>query len=776
MPDGGTMVIEKKSGIYLCEGCGIADAIDVDALEALATGDLKTPHCKRHAAYCSAEGVAEIAADVKNGDVNQVLIAACSPRVMTDRFNFPGAQIIRANMREQVIWSHPPGEEDTNMLAADQLRIAVAQAGQFSPPEPHAEAEVAGALLLVVGGGVTGLTAALEAAHTGAEVILVEKTDTLGGWTRKWSRLLPERPPYRDPQPNDIADLIAAVEGDKAITVMTNTLVTSTAGGPGAFDVTLTQNGKNQSQSVGAIVVATGWRPYDPSLLEGLGYGASPDVVSDIEFEEILSSGEMKRKSNGDALNTVAFIISGDSDRMPYSSGLSDRIVIKQALQLLEAVPEAMIYVMHEDLRAHGMAEEFYRQAQEAGIIFQNGVVKSVGADLTITLEDRLIGEDVPMSGFDMVVLSTGMVPNSTNVDLEPAAKGADQLVDDVNPLAALLAAAKAGDGEEKAEEAPAPDTSEEADQDGANGEAAMPGGPILNLQYRQGPHLPVLANGYADSHFICFPYETRRTGIYTCGPVRRAMSVAEARQDAQGAVLKAFQAMRAADKAVSVHPRVGDLSYPEFGLDICTKCRRCTVECPFGAIDEMEDGYPVLNPTRCRRCGTCMGACPVRTINFKNYNISMITDMIKAVDVPDEFAEKPRILVFACENDAYPALDMAGINRHQLTPYVRILPVRCLGSVSATWVSTALESGYDGIMLLGCKSGDDYQCHFVKGSAIAQERMESVGATLESMMLEKERVRTEEVSIADSARVTALLNDYADEIKAIGYNPFKGF
>jgi quinone-modifying oxidoreductase subunit QmoB len=627
----------------------------------------------------------------------------------------------------------------------------------------------------VVGGGITGLTAAEEAARTGVEVILVEKTEALGGWTRKWSRVLPERPPYRDPQPNDIADLIKAVEADKAITVMTDTLVTSTSGGPGAFDVTLSQGGKDTQHHIGAIVVATGWRPYDPALLEGLGYGSSPDVVSDIEFEEVLASGEMKRRSNGDALNNVAFVISGDSDRMPYSSGLSDRIAIKQALQLSEAVPDAMIYVMHEHLRAHGMAEEFYRQAQEAGIIFQNGVVKSVDADLTIMLEDRLIGEEVPMSGFDMVVLSTGMVPNSTNVDLPAAEKGADQLADDVNPLAALLAAAKAENGEDEEEASAASAPAEDA-EDAGEAEAVLPGGPILNLQYRQGPHLPVLANGYADSHFICFPYETRRTGIYTCGPVRRAMSVGEARQDAQGAVLKALQAMRAADKAVSVHPRVGDLSYPEFGLDICTKCRRCTVECPFGAIDEMEDGYPVLNPTRCRRCGTCMGACPVRTINFKNYNINMVSEMIKAVDVPDEFAEKPRIMVFACENDAYPALDMAGINRNRLTPYVRIVPVRCLGSVSAIWVSTALEKGYDGIMLLGCKSGDDYQCHFVKGSALAQERMESVGATLESMMLEKERVKTEEVSIADSEKVTDLLNDFADEIKAIGYNPFKGF
>ena len=107
---------------------------------------------------------------------------------------------------------------------------------------------------------------------------------------------------------------------------------------------------------------------------------------------------------------------------------------------------------------------------------------------------------------------------------------------------------------------------------------------------------------------------------------------------------------------------------------------------------------------------------------------------MIKAVEVPDEVSERRRILILACENDAYPALDMAGINRRHYSAFARIIPVRCLGSVSQVWVSSALEAGYDGIMLMGCKSGDDYQCHFVKGSGIAEERMAQFGETRASM------------------------------------------
>jgi quinone-modifying oxidoreductase subunit QmoB len=384
---------------------------------------------------------------------------------------------------------------------------------------------------------------------------------------------------------------------------------------------------------------------------------------------------------------------------------------------------------------------------------------------MTVTYEDELLGADVPLAGLDLIVLATGMVPNSTDPDapaLEPE-KSAEQLKADVDPLVPMRVAGYAGGG------TPAASTPRAQP-------SLPPGGPILNLQYRQGPHIPILADGFPDSHYICFPYETRRTGIYACGPVRRPMDMAESADDATGAALKAIQAIEGAGAGTAMHPRVGDLSFPKIGYDICTKCRRCTVECPFGAIDEEADGRPIVNASRCRRCGTCMGACPVRTITFDNYNPQMVAAMIQANEIPDEFSEKPRILLLACENDAYPAIDMAAFGRSRWSPFVRIIPVRCLGSVTMLWISTALEKGYDGVMLMGCKSGDEYQCHFVKGSGLARERMAKVGETLKSMMLEKERVAVEEISIADSRRVPQVINSFAELIGSLEPNPMKGF
>ncbi len=779
-----------KPGVYLCSGCDIGDAISVDALENIASNDYKIPICRQHDFLCSDEGRALIEADLADGSVNQPVIAACSPRVMTDRFTFDGAMAIRANLREQVAWSKPAGDEDTQMLADDYLRMAIAQAAQTTALEAGPEGEYS-RTILVLGGGSTGLTAALEAARTGYEVLLVERKNQVGGWTAKWSKTMPHLPPYRDPQTNPMPGLIAEVEAQSAITVLTGTVVTKTEGGPGKFTVSLSVNGEARNEQIGAIVVATGWRPYDPNNLGHLGYGLSTDVVTGVELEEMLGDGPLQRKSDNKAAKTVMFVQcagSRDPDHLPYCSSVCCGVSIKQALQITQADPTANVYILFDELRTPGTAEEFYRQAQEAGVIFIKGKVKSVAADLGLVYNDVLLGEEVNLQGLDMVVLATGMVPNSTNPEIEAVEEGAEQLDNDINPnapipLAIRIVDSDGDDGTEATDNTSSDSVaSNNVASNGAQAdsqvapEPALPGGPLLNLQYVQGPHIPVLADGFSDSHYICFPYETRRTGIYTCGPVRRPMAISEAAEDAAGATLKAIQSIENAARGAAMLPRVGDLSYPKFGLDICTKCRRCTIECPFGAIEEDENQFPILVESRCRRCGTCMGACPVRTISFNNYKPHMISEMIDAIEVPDEFDEKPRILIFACENDAYPALDMAGLNRYQYSAFVRIIPVRCLGSVTLLWVSTALEKGFDGIMLMGCKSGDDYQCHFVKGSALAEERLSKVGETLKSLMLEEERVTMAEVSIADSGSVPKVINSFVETIEEIGFNPFKGF
>jgi quinone-modifying oxidoreductase subunit QmoB len=304
----------------------------------------------------------------------------------------------------------------------------------------------------------------------------------------------------------------------------------------------------------------------------------------------------------------------------------------------------------------------------------------------------------------------------------------------------------------------------------------AHEGTEILNLNYRQGPDLPALKYSFPDSHFICFPYETRRTGIYAAGTTRAPMDAAQAAEDAWGAAMKAVQCVSALERGEAVHPRSGDIAVADFSLQRCTQCKRCTEECPFGALNEDEKGTPEYNMLRCRRCGTCLGSCPERIVAFPEYSVDAVAGMIKSIEVPDEEDEKPRIVAFMCENDALPALDEAAAKRKQWNQWVRIIPVRCLGACNVVWIADSLSRGIDGIILIGCKKGDDYQCHYIKGSELAEYRMDNVKETLERLTLESERVKIVELARDEFERIPEILDEFAETMDDVGPNPYKGF
>ncbi len=741
---------EMKIGAYICNGCGIGDRLDSSQLEMTATRDGKAAICKQHDFLCSEAGVKMIQDDIDNEGVNRVVIAACSRRAKTDAFNFENVALVRTNLREGVIWVRPDEDdqqETTQEMADDYVRMGCAEAKYASPPKPSEEQGI-NRNILVVGGGVSGMTAALEASKAGYTCTIVEKSGALGGATAKLYKKIPTRAPYADPEDTGVDEMIAAVEADSNITVCLNSTLTKTAGAPGRFAADIsTESGATETREFGSIVQASGFTPYDANNLPEFAYGKNKDVVTQAELEALAieaDGGPIKRPSDGKEVSSVLFIQcagqrSTKEGHLQHCSGYCCSASIKQAMYFKDQNADIDTTVLYTDLRTPGAGgENFYRSGQKKGVIFTKGIASEVvdGANPTVKFKDLILDEEVDLE-VDLVVLATGMVANAGQ------------------PTRAEITQAE-----------------NEAQEAGTEYKVTVES--ILNLDYRQGKDVPHMANGFADSHFICFPYETQRTGIYTAGPTRRPMDTRQAMDDAAGAAMKAISAAENAGLGKAAHPRVADLSFPSFRAEGCTQCKRCTVECPFGAINETEDGYPQFNESRCRRCGTCMGACPVRVISFENYSVDTVGQQLKAVDIPDEFDEKPRILVLACENDAYPALDMAAQNKLEYSAFARIIPVRCLGSVSLSWITDSMNSGYDGVILMGCPSGDDYQCHFVKGSLMAQERMGKVGDTLESLSLEKERVQTYEISITDIHKVPQIINDMADTIEQIGMSPFK--
>lgn len=734
----------KKIGCYICTGCGIGEALNVAALEKVSTKEQKNPVTKTHPFLCGAEGVALIRQDMANEGVNALLIAACSHRVKTDEFQFETPLLDRVDLRDKVLWvlDTPAGDktakEDLQMMAEDYLRIGSVKLKKMDAPNPFQDTGFSKDVL-VVGGGVAGLTAAREIAATGYRVVLVEKSDVLGGMVARMHQVTPSLPPYRALEANPVPDLIAAVEGDSRIKIYKSAAIHRTAGAPGLFDVTIHAGGAVTTERVGSIILTTGFNLYDPAKLDKkLGHGTLPDVITSLAFEEMAKAGNIARPSDGKPAKRVAFSLCAgqrDKNHLEYCSAACCSYSLKHAIYLMEQHKEASAYILFQEMRTPGQMEEFYRRAQEEGAVIIKGdvekVEKAAAGGLTVQIQDKLL-RGVEQLEVDLLVLATGMVSSVDTTDPN-------------NP-------------------SPVGQVAEEAAKY------------VLNLDYRQGRSMPDLKWGFPDSHFICFPYETRRTGIYAAGPARRPMGIAESMTDATGAALKAIQVVESVARGAAVHPRSGDLSYPSFRPEGCTQCKRCTEECPFGAINEDAKGNPLFNPTRCRRCGTCMGACPQKIISFANYSVDMIGSMLKAVEVPPEDEEKPRILVFACVNDAMPALDMVGQNRGKLSPYIRIIPLRCMGSMNLVWVADAMSSGFDGVLLMGCRHGEDYQCHNVRGSLLAETRLGKVSETLDRLQLESDRVKMVEVNIMDADTLPKIINDFAEQIASMAPNPYKEF
>lgn len=740
------MAAEPKVGVYLCSGCAIGESVNIDQLVKVASEENKIPVCKVNQWLCSDESVESINKDIESENLNRVVIGACSQRFLSDVFRFDSKVLVdRVNLRENVAWTHKANDEDTQMLAEDYLRMGIAKVNNSEPPEPF-NIEI-NEVVLVVGGGVSGMTSALAAAKAGSQVVLTEKEDHLGGWLNKFYKVTPGSAPYTDPESSGIENLISEVDSNEKIKIIKSCLIEKISGQPGDFTVALKINNEVQSETlkVGAIIQATGWKHYDPNNLGELGYGKFDKVITGIQLEEFIKNGNNNNVLNGKPIKSVTFIQcagSRDEKHLPYCSSVCCSVSLKQALYIREKYPDALIYIIYKDIRTPGQHELFYKRVQDEDNIFLtkgdvSNLNQSEDGTILIDIDDTLLGEKIQIKS-EVVVLATGMVPSTLIGEIESGGKETTL------------------DGKKAAE-------------------SAEVGAKILNLAYRQGTDLPTLKYGFPDSHYICFPYETRRTGIYAAGTVRSPMDITASKNDAYGAALKAIQMLYAAKTGKAVHPRSGDQSYPDFFLQRCTQCKRCTEECPFGTLDEDEKGTPLPNLTRCRRCGICLGACPERIISFKDYSIQMVSSMIKAVDIPDEFEEKPRILAFLCENDAYPSLDIVGKYRLEYDPNIRVIPVRCLGSVNVVWIADALSRGFDGILLIGCKYGDDYQCHYIKGSELADKRMENVQEKLKQLVLEPERVKLFTLSIDEYKKLPGIFNDFVEEITDMGLNPYKG-
>jgi len=353
--------------------------------------------------------------------INRVVVASCSPRTHEPLFQ----ETIRdaglnkylfemANIRDQNTWVHMNNPERATAKAKDLVRMAVAKAVYIEPLH-QVRLEVT-QKVLVVGGGVAGMEAALGVADQGLQVYLVERGDILGGVAHKLRSTWQGEPvkPY-------LESLVERVRNHEKIRVMMKTEPVETTGIMGNFTTTLMTSGESLTETVvehGATIIATGGKEYIPS--EYL-YAQNPNVLTHFEMDAAMDADDPRLSS----AQSVAFIqcVGSRTVERPYCSRLCCTHTVKSALTLKERNPEMDIYVLYRDVRTYGFREELYKKAREKGIIFMRynlednlPDVQEADGQLRVTVRDHVLQMPVELNP-DLLVLATAVLPNE-NKDL----------------------------------------------------------------------------------------------------------------------------------------------------------------------------------------------------------------------------------------------------------------------------------------------------------------------------------------------------------------------
>ena len=308
---------------------------------------------------------------------------------------------------------HDP--EKATEKSKDLVRMAVAKSRLL---EPLKKMELPlNKNALVLGGGLSGMTAALELAKQGYQSYLVEKEAELGGNLRHIYYTLSQSgnggSMVEDPQAK-LKELIEAVNNNDKIKVYTNTKLTAVEGFVGNFKSTLSSNGNEETLDHGVTIIATGANEYKPK--EYL-YGENPNIITQRELEQNLSKGEF----NANSVVMIQCVGSRD-DNYKWCSRTCCAEAVKNSLKILDLKPDTKIYVLYKDVRTFGFREDFFREANNRGVKFiryddEHKPVVTDGGKLTVSVPDFILARNITLNP-DFVVLSAGTHPNPDNEEI----------------------------------------------------------------------------------------------------------------------------------------------------------------------------------------------------------------------------------------------------------------------------------------------------------------------------------------------------------------------
>ncbi|MGD0582696.1 MAG: CoB--CoM heterodisulfide reductase iron-sulfur subunit A family protein [Bacteroidales bacterium] len=571
------MADKEKSpriGVYICCcGTNIAKAVDVEAVAGFASNLPNVVLAKSYKYMCSNPGQEMITQDIKEHKLDRVVVAACSPNMheRTFRSALRSAGLNQylfemANIREQCSWVHTDPVEATEkakaLVCAAVCRVELHESLETMSVDMCPN-------VLVIGGGITGMTAALELADSGYTVYLVEKDNHLGGNLARVDLTAPYLYSARDL----ITEKITRIKDNRKVIVYLESKVTEVTGFIGNFKATIQSYdykfnypGRKVNVKIGNVVVCTGYKEFDASRIVHYGYGKLPNVITSFDLEKMIRAGSIETKE-GKVPKYVAIIHcvgSRSKEFHTYCSRVCCMTALKYASEIKSANPDCYISDIYIDMHAFGKGhEDFYRKSSEAKTLFlmyekgDRPVIHKAGpkddCEMLIEVNEKLSGEHIEIPA-DMVILMVGM-----------------EAREDSNEIARLVNISQDKDG------------------------------------------------WFIESHPKLEPVATTTDGIFIAGTCVAPKDIPDSVAQARAAAARILA--RIAKGKIEV-----DAVYSEVNEEQCSGCRFCNKLCPYSAIEfDEEKRHSHIISALCKSCGVCVAACPSSAIKGRHFTDQQI-------------------------------------------------------------------------------------------------------------------------------------------------------
>jgi heterodisulfide reductase subunit A len=472
-----------------------------------------------------------------------------------------------ANIREHASWVHTDRKEATKK-AKDLIKGAISRV-QWHESLEKRSVNVNPATL-VIGGGIAGISAALEIANAGKQVFLIEKKESLGGFVAKIDLTFP----YLDSAKQNIDHKIKAVLYHPNINVYLNTEIKEVFGYVGNFETTISVDGNAVKLNFGNVIVATGLKPFDAKKIENYGYGRLPNVMTSIGFEKMLKSGVILTR-DGRIPKHIAIIHcvgSRNENYNEYCSRVCCMSALKYVNQLKSALPKANIYDIYSDMRAFGKGcEELYSSTSRKNMMF-------------LTFDHKVDLPQIRQSSYE----------DTCNLIIEFKEKFSGELIEVPADIVILMVGMEA--------------------HDNAKEIAHAVGVSMCGNKF------------YIERHPKLDPVATTTDGVYVVGTCQAPKDIPDSISQARAAAARILATIQSGSVNVEV-------TTAEVNEDICCGCQTCIKVCPYTAISYKADKkVSYVNEILCKGCGTCGSTCPTGAIKSKHFTDIQILSQIKGL------------------------------------------------------------------------------------------------------------------------------------------------